>query len=81
MDPELKKALLALRDDSVMAINKKANQMMQRLKEANLMWEQVIPPMQMLVHPANRSGQMLNCNDAHSKGAMVLTIGCCCIVH
>ena len=60
-----------------MAINKKANQMMQGLKEANLMWEQVIPPMQMLVHPANRSGQMLNCHDAHSKGAMVLTIGCC----
>ena len=57
MDPELKKALLALRDDSVMAINKKANQMMQRLKEANLMWEQVIPPMQMLVHPANRQAK------------------------
>ena len=78
MDPELKKALVALRDDSSLAINRKASQMMKKLQEANLLWEQVIPPMQMLARPANRSGQMLNCNDAHTtEGAMVLTIGCC----
>ena len=28
-------------------------------KQQHCMWEQVIPPMQMLTHPANRSGQML----------------------
>ncbi|CAJ1449075.1 unnamed protein product, partial [Effrenium voratum] len=76
MDDALKAEIIAVRCDEGLQINRKCQVILSKLQAAGLLWEQKVKPVQLLVHPSNRSGAMLNSFDMHAKGAMVLTMGC-----
>ncbi|CAJ1452135.1 unnamed protein product [Effrenium voratum] len=71
MDDALKAEINAVRCDEGLQINRKCQVILSKQQAAGLLW-----PVQLLVHPSNRSGAMLNSFDMHAKGAMVLTMGC-----
>lgn len=76
MNEEVKKSLLALKDDTSMGVSTKCDKMLKLLEGAGLFWRQKIAPAHLLVHPANRCGQMINAYDCHQKGFMILGVGC-----
>ena len=57
------------------AINSKTAKMLQLLVSKNLVYEQKLVASQLLVHPINRCGLMINSFDAHCKGYMALQCG------
>ena len=59
------------------AINSKTAKMLQLLVSKNLVYEQKLVASQLLVHPINRCGLMINSFDAHCKGYMALQCGLC----
>lgn len=74
MNPEVVKQLLDVKS-SGLAINAKTAQIMHILKEAGMTYDLQIPPSQMLVHPGNRCGLLVNSFDSHEKGWKALQIG------
>lgn len=76
MNPVLKANVTAIKEDKSLPVNTKCSKMLALLEEAGLVWKQQILASQVLVHPSNRCGQLINCFDSHSKGHMVLSIGC-----
>ena len=74
MNPEVVKQLLDVKN-SGLAINAKTAQIMDILKSAGCSYELQIPPSQMLVHPGNRCGLLVNSFDSHEKGFKALQIG------
>ena len=76
MDDALKAVITAVRYNEGLQINRKCQVILSKLQAAGLLWEQKVKPVQVLVHPSNRSGAMLNSFDMHARGAMVLTMGC-----
>lgn len=71
----MKLALEHLRDEPDVAINTKVHKMLQLLKAKGHLYQQVLQPHLLTVHPQNRSGLMLNSWDMHEKGLMALKVG------
>ena len=71
----MKLALEHLRDEPDVAINTKVHKMLQLLKAKGHLYQQVLQPHLLTVHPQNRSGLMLNSLDMHEKGLMALKVG------
>ena len=76
MDTVLKAQVTAIKEDNSLAVNTKCSKMLALLEQGGLAWKQQLLASQVLVHPSNRCGQLINCFDAHNKGHMVLSIGC-----
>lgn len=68
---ELKKVL----SDKEMGINQKASKALAGLQEAGLAYTSILKPQQVLIHPANRGGQMCNHHDVISKGLAICEVG------
>ena len=75
MDPALVAELCSLKDDKNAAINTKVSQMMTLLEKHGHLYHQLLSPSQLLVHPANRCGMLINSFDAHEKGYRALSVG------
>ena len=71
----MKLALEHLRDEPDVAINTRVHKMLELLKAKGHMYQQVLQPHLLTVHPQNRSGLMLNSWDMHEKGLMALNVG------
>ena len=67
--------LKQLVDDSQMPINQRASTALQVLKDSGLAYTAKLKPSQLLVHPANRGGLMVNPHDVWSKGASIGEVG------
>ena len=67
--------LCSLKDDKNAAINTKVSQMMTLLEKHGHLYQQLLSPSQLLVHPANRCGMLINSFDAHEKGYRALSVG------
>ena len=65
----------ALVDDESMAINQKASRAMAILVEAGLAYSAKLRPRDILVHPSNRGGQMVNPFDVAAKGQAICEVG------
>ena len=61
--------------DTSLPINKKADEVLKHLFHHKPAYKQTLTPQQLLCHPDNRSGQMLNGFDVHSKGKTICSIG------
>ena len=70
------KAQLEELKDADMSVGRKLQQMMAILAKDGRIYKQKVTCDQVLVHPCNRSGSMVNAHDAHFKGQRVLSIGC-----
>ena len=68
---ELKKII----KDEEMQINQKASRAMNVLKSAGLAYNAKLRPNQILVHVANRGGQMVNPHDVVAKGQQISAVG------
>lgn len=53
----------------------KVSLLTEALQEAGLSWLQKVSPSEMLVHPANRSGQMVGAMDVWTKGQALYDVG------
>ena len=69
--------LESLLDDIELPINVKAAKSMSALQLAGMSWSAKLKPRDVLVHPANRAGQMLNAFDVMSKGMAICEMGWC----
>ena len=58
-----------------MPINQKASKVMAILKEVGLAWTAELRPRDLLVHPSNRGGQMVNGFDVAAKGQAICAVG------
>ncbi|CAK9055929.1 unnamed protein product, partial [Durusdinium trenchii] len=58
-----------------MQINQKASRAMSVLKSAGLAYNAKLKPREILVHVANRGGQMVNPHDVVSKGQQISAVG------
>ena len=63
--------LKQLLDDNQMPINQRASTALQVLKDGGLAYGARLKPCQLLVHPANRGGLMVNAHDVWAKGAAI----------
>ena len=61
--------------DEEMQINQKASRAMSALKSAGLAYNAKLKPREILVHVANRGGQMVNPHDVVSKGQQISAVG------
>lgn len=68
----------ALVDDVSMAINQKASRAVSVLVEAGLAYTAKLRPRDILVHPSNRGGQMVNPFDVSAKGQAICEVGWDC---
>ena len=75
MDPQVQRDLSSIKDDPALPINLKWAKLKEVLLQKGLAWVATLPPSQILVHPSNRGGIMLNSWDVHSKGATILQLG------
>lgn len=67
--------LKQLVDDSQMPINQKASTALQVLRDGGLTYTAKLKPSQLVVHPANRGGLMVNPHDVWAKGAAIGEVG------
>ena len=74
MDPALVAELCSLKDDQT-AINTKVSKMMGLLEKHGHLYQQLLSPGLLLVHPANRCGMLVNSFDCHEKGYRALSVG------
>ena len=75
MDEALKNALVAVKDDSNIAINVKMGKILKLLQDHGMVYEQVLVPSLLAIDPDNRSGLMRNSFDVRSKGVLALKMG------
>ena len=75
MDPHVVAELTKLKDDKQMPINTKWAKLKETMVQAGLAWPRTEVPSQVLCHPTNRAGIMLNAWDVHAKGAKMLELG------
>ncbi|CAE7557835.1 unnamed protein product [Symbiodinium natans] len=75
MDAKSISAMEAIRDDPVLAVNLKAGKMLNMLDSLGYIRIQNLKPSQLLVHPENRSGAMVNPFNVHQKGWQALKVG------
>ena len=75
MDPALVAELNSLKDDRHAAINTKVGQMQTLLERHGHLYQVAVLPSQLLVHPANRCGMLVNSYDCHEKGFKALSVG------
>ena len=75
MEPAVKASLAQLKDDDQLPINTKWAKLKECLLSHGLAWTSTEAPAQVLCHPKNRGGIMLNAWDVHSKGARLLDLG------
>jgi len=75
MDPALVAELTSLKDDKHAAINTKVGQMQTLLERHGHLYQVAVLPSQLLVHPANRCGMLINSFDCHEKGFKALSVG------
>ena len=64
-----------LMENVSLPINQRADKVLKLLLDQKLAYKQVLQPRQILCHVDNRSGQMLNGFDVHSKGNAISSIG------
>ena len=75
MEDSVTKQLEKIKDAPGLAINSKMSAMLQVLSDKGLLYEQKLPPCQVMVHPLNRCGLVVNSHDSHCKGFMTLQCG------
>ena len=75
MEAAVIKALQAIRDDQSLAINSKADKILQILQQKGHLYEQQVHPSLLIVHDQNRSGLMVNSYDSHKTGLAALKAG------
>lgn len=75
MDPRVVAELTKLKDDKQLPINTKWAKLKETMVQAGLAWPRTEVPSQVLCHPKNRAGIMLNAWDVHAKGAKMLELG------
>ena len=69
------KELLDVKENTSLAINKRAGGILKILMRCKLAYKQTLLPNMLLVHQDNRSGAMLNSFDVHAKGQTMAHIG------
>ncbi|CAL1147545.1 unnamed protein product [Cladocopium goreaui] len=75
MDPHVVAELTKLKGDKQLPINTKWAKLKETMVQAGLAWPRTEVPSQVLCHPKNRAGIMLNAWDVHAKGAKMLELG------
>jgi hypothetical protein len=74
MDPAVKAELARVKDEAI-PINSKWTKLKATMLKHGLAWVTTEAPSQILCHPSNRAGIMLNQHDVHHKGARILALG------
>ena len=74
MDAKLKKEILGIME-SQKGVNSKLEAILAALTLANMCFGLIIKPSEMMVHPSNRGGGMINAFDCHRKGSAILEAG------
>ena len=75
MEPSMKAQLEEL-EDADMSVGRKLQQTMAILAKDGRIYKQKLTCDQVLVHPCNRPGSMVNAHGAHVKGRRVLSVRC-----
>lgn len=69
------KELLDVKENTSLAIKKRADEILKILMRCKLAYKQTLLPNMLLVHQDNRSGATLNSFDVHAKGKTMADIG------
>lgn len=62
-------------DDATIPVNQQVDQIVQVLTTAGYAHHQTLLPSQVLVHPSNRSSQMISCHDMWHQGCQITQVG------
>ncbi|CAE6944963.1 unnamed protein product [Symbiodinium sp. CCMP2592] len=75
MEEKLAAEIARIMDNTEVQPNRKLDRLVNFLKESQLAYTTTLRPAELLVHPHNRGGSMLNPLDVHSKGQKLLDLG------
>ncbi|CAE7621309.1 unnamed protein product [Symbiodinium sp. CCMP2592] len=75
MEEKLAAEIARIMDNTEVQPNRKLDRLVNFLKESQLAYTTTLRPAELLVHPHNRGGRMLNPLDVHSKGQKLLDLG------
>ena len=70
-----KAEVVKVQEDGTLPITTRCGRILEVLTSAGVAYKQKLQPKQLLIHPQNRSGQMVSVADVHSKGAAMSQIG------
>ncbi|CAE7031083.1 unnamed protein product [Symbiodinium sp. CCMP2592] len=75
MEEKLAAEIARIMDNTEVQPNRKLDRLVNFLKESQLAYTTTLRPAELLAHPHNRGGSMLNPLDVHSKGQKLLDLG------
>ena len=74
-DAGLAKEMLAIMENQNLQPMRKLDQLISYLKDKQLAHRATLLPTDLLIHPHNRGGAMVNSLDVHEKGSKLLALG------